>query len=228
MIVELYCSCKNGLDGRAFNNTATMFHRKLTVSQDIEYKNNILRINDRSYSSNDSSMFCNIENVADITQILEYILNSLIAIFPWLNDGFEEIICFKNNQNLIDDKTIKEFELAHKTQFVGDCYKGINSIIRKDKRIHEIIVSQQNKTNNYNIFIFPKCLANFLTIKQGLACGNEYLYFNQNDAIANFVYTMFDKYVKPAPYDNNAKVAEYDKLSCYVNFVTGAVVREKI
>ena len=244
MIVELYYSCKNGLEGKTFNNTATVFHRKLTISQEIEYKNNILRISDSGWTSNDGHMFCNVENMDDIIKILQYILNCLIIRFPWINDGFEEIICFKNDQILIDNKIIKEFELTHKTQFVDDCHKGIHSIVRKDKRIHEIIINQQNeksnnffsfpkyltnfqKTNNYNIFIFPKCLTNFLTIKQETTYGDEYIHFNQNDAIANYIYTMFDPYTRPVKYDNDEKAAEYDKLHCYVKFVTGSVVREK-
>ncbi len=241
MIVNLYLACKNGLENKSFKNVYTMRHsRKITVSQEMTFESdehgvNVLKIRDSSYSYNDSHVSCDAEatgeNKENIEKLFRYILNCLENDYPWLMEGFEQIVCFNSkklkhgyvNNKEFDDEILKEFESTYGEKINSDVWRNVDSKTRKDSKLHQIIINQK-KEELYPIYVVPKYLIYGMKIELDLD-KNEHIKFNEDYAFRIFVNSI----MKPIEYWKTIdKTEAYDQIYKFENFITGNVVRNRL
>jgi hypothetical protein len=234
LIINLYEACLSGLEFKSFKTTSLCYYHKLTVSFSFEFDdNNILNIREHGY--NFGADFIHIE-INDINKnaffgILSWIKKSLEEFHPELNEGFVSIICgfYKNEKTSlyepfqIDSDFIGKFKKTYGEDCICDEHLELESKLRQDLRIFDLIESSKIKNLKLKIYKVPKFVLPYSKII--FTNSDEYIKIDRNllfyAKFYNFEESVKKQYFLSDEEKYKFKSNLFEKLENFNNLITG-------
>ena len=243
LIIELYKSCLDGLELKPFK-YINLVMPKVSMSQIIEYQNNIFRISDIRYSGGEShrNFHLNTSNTKEkefFIQILNWIKSNLESMYPELSDGFVNILCLGYHRKKIFSphdpkkwlKMNRKFRLKYKKvygeKYIMDESYGSKSISRQNPKVFQLIKNlietEGWKFPPLTLYTVPKFIIPYMEIK--FENGYEKIHMKLNEI-------FYHKFYKLKSNDNNTiyftdyrtneeKLTRYDSLEAFDRLVRG-------